>query len=1190
MELTEFNLKKYFKIEDISELKKSMFIEASAGTGKTYTITGIIKKLIEEGFDLEKILVVTYTEKAAGELRDRIRKACPEKDVDNAPIFTIHSFCQKTLSEFSFTADQCSSLSVIDDSAIDNFIERWIRDVLKKDSTFKQLFNNADKQSSFIDSIIDDFKPALKKYYLNNDGNEVDEIVSLDLENFTTYREISLSIDDFLKLSNPDRIEDLFIIPDFKENWDYLNSNLQAIKAVEFRNDILANITQNHIYAFTGSSFQKRWMGEEIKETFEYFKTIKDEFKSLLPQAEKLPYIKFLYSQIKELYLSWQQEKEKNKMQTYDDMIRNVREAVCSPSGQLKQQLQKKYQFAIIDEFQDTNQKQWDIFRTIFMEDSEHTIIVVGDPKQSIYSFQDADVNVYKNAIENIAENGGYAYSLSVNHRSTDAMVTACNHLFNNFFNPDSGNSFSPSIISRTKAPALYEGKETEPVWIAGSPEDGKGIKEKDFAKIIAQTIIDLCSYDKNGKTKLQVFDKNKKDKDGKCLELRNVSFHDFAILVRASTEYPEFERALKKAGIPFLRYKDKNLFAGKECYQWISLINAITAKNFTGHNRAILSEALFTDFFCVPLEAIENEKYDNPFCLERQLIIQWQKLAQERKWAKLLEKIFADTDIENRLSKLDQMQSLSKIRQIGNYAVDYLYKTDSSLDDLSKHLSRLSVKTATSIDEGELVEKGTDFDSVQLMTIHASKGLEFPVVIVPAGLKARMPSIPNVFLYHDENRKAKLNFSLYYGKNKYLQEEDYERERIYYVAYTRASSILILPVYDIWNPNESAAKAELHKFLKNNISELYNAKDEKGNEAFVKKIKDNGKSFSKLQEDIKPLLHDNSVSKADTSEEEQLDEIRMLTKRLPSLSLHKHSYSTLSHNKTTKEEMTENGGRLDKEGDTTKQASLAKFDCSENPVSFEIIKTKDAAPAPDNYPKGKKLGIAIHEVFEKTDFSAAEDEEGLGCLIRTCFEKQTLSIPQNDPDGWLAYTSSLLFNTLNAKLPEICGTRQTGKYFKLSELAAGDKISEAEFNMNADLSTSQAEQTLLKNYCNGFIDLIFKRKINDNDVFSILDWKSNSFEIEEFSDTLFLKTETDRLYSIQRVLYSYSLIKWLKFFFPDKTEEQIFEKHFGGIYYVYVRGCVAGSSSGIYARTWKNWQKLKNAYEIIFNKLIIKG
>ena len=102
MELQEEPQK--FDLDNYSDFKKSMYIEASAGTGKTYTITKIIEKLIEEKVDLEKILVVTYTEKAAGELRDRIRKACPDKDVDNAPIFTIHSFCQKTLSEFYFTA------------------------------------------------------------------------------------------------------------------------------------------------------------------------------------------------------------------------------------------------------------------------------------------------------------------------------------------------------------------------------------------------------------------------------------------------------------------------------------------------------------------------------------------------------------------------------------------------------------------------------------------------------------------------------------------------------------------------------------------------------------------------------------------------------------------------------------------------------------------------------------------------------------------------------------------------------------------------------------------------------------------------------------------------------------------------------------------------------------------------------
>ena len=126
---------KVFNIQNFRS-KQNYVIEASAGTGKTYNITGIVKKLIDKNVKLEEILIVTYTEKAAGELRDRIRAKCPDEDVDNAAIFTIHSFCQKTLSEFSFTANQCAKLSLVDDDAIDDFIDRWIRDVLKNNSDF----------------------------------------------------------------------------------------------------------------------------------------------------------------------------------------------------------------------------------------------------------------------------------------------------------------------------------------------------------------------------------------------------------------------------------------------------------------------------------------------------------------------------------------------------------------------------------------------------------------------------------------------------------------------------------------------------------------------------------------------------------------------------------------------------------------------------------------------------------------------------------------------------------------------------------------------------------------------------------------------------------------------------------------------------------------------------------------------
>ena len=136
--------------------------------------------------------------------------------------------------------------------------------------------------------------------------------------------------------------------------------------------------------------------------------------------------------------------------------------------------------------------------------------------------------------------------------------------------------------------------------------------------------------------------------------------------------------------------------------------------------------------------------------------------------------------------------------------------------------------------------------------------------------------------------------------------------------------------------------------------------------------------------------------------------------------------------------------------------------------------------------------------------------------------------------------------------------------------------------------NSALAQSVLLKNYCNGFIDLVFKRNINGNDVYSVLDWKSDSFEASQYSDGELLKKHTDDRYSIQRVLYSYSLIKWLASFYKDESETQIFENHFGGIYYAYVRGCHADTCSGIYARTWKNWQELENTFKQILKDLRI--
>ena len=103
-------------------------IEASAGTGKTYNVVEIVNKLVNDyNEDLNKILIVTYTDKAAGELKDRIRSKIKDVDVDNAPIYTIHSFCKNTIKEFGISANLPLNLNVIDEALLDSFADRYMR-------------------------------------------------------------------------------------------------------------------------------------------------------------------------------------------------------------------------------------------------------------------------------------------------------------------------------------------------------------------------------------------------------------------------------------------------------------------------------------------------------------------------------------------------------------------------------------------------------------------------------------------------------------------------------------------------------------------------------------------------------------------------------------------------------------------------------------------------------------------------------------------------------------------------------------------------------------------------------------------------------------------------------------------------------------------------------------------------------
>ena len=169
---------------------------------------------------------------------------------------------------------------------------------------------------------------------------------------------------------------------------------------------------------------------------------------------------KFIYSQIPLLFEEWQRIKKDHKSQSFNDMILSVHRAVMEKSldgsdSSLCKKLRSEYTHAIIDEFQDTNQLQWDIFKKIFICD-KHSVLVVGDPKQSIYSFQGADVNVYRSATEEIKN----SKELKYNYRSTNKMIEACNRFFSckSFFRDKSvfHKSEPPESVEQQKNAARF--------------------------------------------------------------------------------------------------------------------------------------------------------------------------------------------------------------------------------------------------------------------------------------------------------------------------------------------------------------------------------------------------------------------------------------------------------------------------------------------------------------------------------------------------------------------------------------------------------------------------------------------------------------------------------------------------------------------------------------------------------------
>ncbi len=402
-------------------------IEASAGTGKTFTIAMLVARfVVEQNIPIENLLVVTFTKAATEELKDRIRKRLVEiktvldknptpdptiqswlnnldipadkirsritlalMNIDQADIFTIHGFCQRILSEHALESGQLFDCQLSEDI---NFIRQrcaddfWRRQIYQRNAWEAAILM---RQHPTPDALLASL-PAINPEYTLLPQTEDQNPLLLQLHHLV--KQLPAKLDAFfstIKTALEDNkfnknilekiieqesafhhwaIQKSVEVPDFSQlTWDNLYSRLNGVK---LRGDE-----------------KKRQYLESLNLDVELFGQIQ--------QCLQKIDICFRQQLYKDLLFSMRQQLEQENLLSFDELITRLAEALRGPQQQpLTQSIQKRYQAAFIDEFQDTDQHQWTIFSRLFQGNEQH-LYLIGDPKQAIYKFRGADIYSY---------------------------------------------------------------------------------------------------------------------------------------------------------------------------------------------------------------------------------------------------------------------------------------------------------------------------------------------------------------------------------------------------------------------------------------------------------------------------------------------------------------------------------------------------------------------------------------------------------------------------------------------------------------------------------------------------------------------------------------------------------------------------------------------------------------------------
>ncbi len=776
---------------------KLVVVEASAGTGKTYFLEHRVVDLVLSGVDLEQILLVTFTEKAVAELRLRIRdlldrtaRATESSEAanaweidddarrrlraavtafDHAPIHTIHGFCHRVLVEDAFAAQRMfEQTQVADEVAFDAAFGALLRERFARVSPDRELL------AAFLET-----------------GRTVDRLRDVLLHCARAGRDARVR-----RRLDPDSVA--VVVQGLEQRFgtqDKRNVVEAALGERRWVPEWLAEIGR-----VLGKCEERGTTGDPLRDAARWvamIDSIREPIDYLLKRIAKLPHDAALVLRAASATITLDEavaaqllpplvariadDKDERGLFDYDDMLQLVWRALCGSRREaLAARLRERTPHVMIDEFQDTDPVQWNIFRTVWMHPAAG-LTIVGDPKQAIYSFRGADVHTYIAAREEMLRAGAVRVALTVNRRSTAQLVEAVNQIL-------VGNPVGPLLDQAIR----YD----EPVSAAGE------IRCDDLRPPITvfqlhapmRVPIDQVRIALQGAIGDAV---EALRRDAPPWEIRGVvqpfALSQVMVLARTNRDSTEIAASLRARGLPCALVEPERLFETREASELAAVLAAVAAPR----DRGARLRALRTRFFDVPWSELQQvvDAPDHHPLMAR--IFDWAQLAARRAYESLFRKLVDDSRYTERALVLGGGErALTNTWHLIELLLAEVSRSRCDLHELVNQLRRWMGDRSITGDDRDVQRVETDSDAIRVLTMHKAKGLEAAYVFLYGGTSGGPKS--GVHRLVGLNRAVTLVLGTPDDDTQRLLDDELiaENQRLAYVALTRARVRLYLPLY----------------------------------------------------------------------------------------------------------------------------------------------------------------------------------------------------------------------------------------------------------------------------------------------------------------------------------------------------------------------------------------------------------